>query len=101
MSPSVRGVAHIVGTAALAPFVSPVFADGSDDDRELRDTVRQTARAGDKRSLPIVAGALGFSAARAALTRGPVVELEELEDDTPALDASWTPDALTAGEGTW
>ncbi len=100
MSPSVRDIAHIVGTAALAPFVEPVFPDGPDGDRDLRDSVSQIARGGDKRPLPIVAGALGFSAARAALTRVPDVELEEL-DDTPALDTGWTPDALTAGEGAW
>ena len=98
MTPSFRDVAHLVGTTALAPFVSPVLPGGSEEDQELRDQVRSIARDGDTRLLPVVAGSAGIAALRAAREVRRPVELEELDDEQPALPGGWTPDALTAGE---
>ncbi|MEX5634950.1 hypothetical protein [Parafrankia sp. FMc2] len=95
MTPDWRTTVARVTTGALAPFVPPVLADGTEEDADLREAVSAIARDGDGRLLPVVAASAGLGALRSrreqlALEAGP----ERL-----ALEAGPSPLELGGGEG--
>lgn len=96
--PGWQDAARVTATTVLAPFISPVMPDGPDGDVAARDHVRNAARSGDTRPLPVVLGACAFTAARGLRDHGDGAVVPELvEGDDP--DSEWVPRLLRGGGG--